>query len=68
MEEVPENLSRETAESFLSALRTIRLASKKHEILSKIADAVDRKDDEMLNRLYEERVQIDRELVTLSMK
>jgi DNA primase len=68
MEEMPENLSRETAESFLSALRTIRLASKKHEILSRIADAADRKDDEMLNRLIEERVQIDRELVTLSMK
>jgi len=68
MEEMPENLSRETAESFLSALRTIRLASKKHEILSKIADAAGRKDEDMLNRLIEERVQIDRELIALSMK
>jgi DNA primase len=68
MEEVPEDLSGDTAESFLSALRAIRLVSKKREILSKIADAAERKDDEMLNRLIAERVQVDRELVTLSRK
>jgi hypothetical protein len=68
MEEVPEDLSREAAESFLSALRSIRLASKKQEILTRIAEAVDRKDDDALNRLMEERVRIDRELVSLSRK
>jgi hypothetical protein len=68
MEEVPEDLTRDTAESFLGALRSIRLASKKQEILTRIVDAVDRKDEEALNRLIEERVQIDRELVSLSRK
>jgi DNA primase len=68
MEEVPEDLSGDMGESFLSALRAIRLTSKKREILLKIADAVERKDDETLNRLMEERVQVDRELIILSRK
>jgi hypothetical protein len=68
MEEVPEDLSQETSESFLNALRAIRLASKRQEILSRITAAAERKDDEMLNRLIEERVQVDRELVNLSRK
>jgi DNA primase len=68
MEVVPEDLSRETGESFLSALRAIKLAAKKQEILTRIAEAAERKDDEMLNRLIEERVQVDRELVSLSRK
>ncbi|MGA2261375.1 MAG: DNA primase [Acidobacteriota bacterium] len=68
MEEVPENFSRETAESFLGALRTIKLELKKREILSKIAEAVEQKDDGMLNQLFAERAQVDRELVSLSRK
>lgn len=68
MEEVPENFSRETAESFLCALRSIKLESKKQEILTKIAEAVERKDDTLLNHLIEQRVQVDRELVSLSRK
>ncbi|MBP1594795.1 MAG: primase [Acidobacteria bacterium] len=68
MEDVPEDLSRETAESFLSALRSIRLASRRQEILSRIAEAAERNDDEMLNKLIEARVQVDRELVSLSRK
>jgi DNA primase len=68
MEEVPEILSRDTAESFLNALRTMRLASYKQKILAEIADAAERHDDELLNRLYEQRIQVDRELVSLSRK
>jgi hypothetical protein len=68
MEEVPESLSMGTAESLLSALRLARLASYKQQILSKIAEAAQRKDDELLNRLYEQRMLVDRELVSLSKK
>ncbi len=68
MEEVPEDLSRETAERCVGALRTIKLTSRKQEILSKIADASQRKDDEILNRLYQDLAQVDRELVSLSTK
>ncbi len=68
IEEVPEDFSANTAESFLSALRTIRLESKKQEILSKITEAAERNDEEMLNRLISERIQVDRELVSLSRK
>jgi hypothetical protein len=68
IEEVPESPSRDTAESFFSALRTIRLAAYKQKILTKIAEAAERNDDEMLNRLFEQRIRVDRELVSLSKK
>ncbi len=68
MEEVPESPSRETAESFLNALKAIRLASYKRKILAKIAEAAERNDDELLNQLIEQRVLVDRELVSLSRK
>ncbi len=68
MEEVPESPSSDTAESFLNALRTVRLALYKRKILSKMAEAAERNDDEMMNRLIDERVLVDRELVSLSRK
>ncbi len=68
IEEVPESPSVETAESFLNALRTMRLSSYKQRILTKIAEAAERNDDEMLNRLFEQRVLVDRELISLSRK
>ncbi len=68
MEEVPESPSRDTAESFLNALRTMRLAAYKQKILTEIAQAAERNDDEMLNHLFEQRVRVDRELVSLSRK
>jgi DNA primase len=68
IEEVPESPSRETAESYLNALRTMRLAAYKQRILTEIADAAQRNDDEMLNQLFEQRVRVDRELVSLSRK
>jgi DNA primase len=66
MEEVPETLSRETAENFYDTLRAMRLANYKQKILSKISEAVQHKDDELLNRLIEQRTLVDRELVSLS--
>jgi hypothetical protein len=68
IEEVPESPSRDTAESFLNALRSMRLASYKQKILAKIAEAAERNDDELLNQLIEQRVLVDRELVSLSRK
>jgi DNA primase len=68
IEEVPESPSSDTAESFLNALRTVRLASYKQKILRKMAEAAERNDDEMMNRLIDERVLVDRELVSLSRK
>ena len=68
MEDLPEDFSRETAESFLSALRIMKLESKKRDILSRIAEAADRNDDKVLNQLIEERVHVDRELISLSRK
>jgi hypothetical protein len=68
MEESPEDLSADTAESFYNALRASRLASYKQEILSKIDEAAQKKDDELLNRLIEQRVLVDRELISLSRK
>jgi DNA primase len=68
IEEVPESPSRETAESYLNALRTMRLAAYKQRILTEIAEAAQRNDDEMLNQLFEQRVRVDRELVSLSRK
>jgi DNA primase len=68
IEEIPEALSPATADSFLCALRAKRLESRRSAILSEIAEASERKDDDTLNRLIEERVQVDRELVNLSKK
>ena len=68
IEEVPESPTRETAESFLIALRRIRLVAFKQQILSEIAQAADKNDEEMLNRLIEQRVRLDRQLVSLSRK
>ncbi len=68
MEQVPEDASRDTAESFLNALRTLRLDSYKRTIQTKIAQAAENNDDELLNRLIEQRIMVDRELVTLSRK
>jgi DNA primase len=68
MEEVPESPSQSAAESYLNALRTMRLAAYKQQIVLKIAEAAEQKDDEMLNRLLEQRVLVDRELVSLSRK
>ncbi len=68
IEEVPETFSPDTAESFLNALRTVRLASYKQRILEEIAAAAERKDDQMLNHLIQQRIQVDRELVNLSRK
>lgn len=68
LEEIPEIFSRETGESFIDALHAARLASYKQQILSKIAEAEQQNDDEMLNRLIEQRVLVDRELVSLSRK
>jgi DNA primase len=66
MEEVPETVSRETADTIYDTLRAMRLATYKQKILSKISEAVQRKDEESLNRLIEQRTLVDRELVSLS--
>ncbi len=66
LEDVPESLSVETAERQLSALRAIRLKSYIQQIQSKIAEAARRKDDELLNRLLQQRALADRELGGLS--
>ncbi len=68
MEEVPESPSKDTAESFLNALRSKRLAAYLQKIQSEIAEASERNDDEMLNHLLEQRIRLDRELVGLSRK
>jgi DNA primase len=68
MEEIPEAFSRETAESFINALHVVRLASYKQRILSQIAAAAEINDDATLNHLMEQRVLVDRELVSLSRK
>ncbi len=68
IEDVPESPSLNTAESYLNALRTMRLSAYKQKILAKITEAAERKDDEMLNQLIEQRVLVDRELVSLSRK
>lgn len=68
MEEVPEDSNRETAESFLNALRALRLTSYRRAIQAQIAAAAENKDDELLDQLIEQRIQVDRELVSLSRK
>ncbi len=68
MEEVPESLSKDTAESLLNVLRAARLSSYKQKILSNITDAAQRKDHELVNRLMEQLALVDRELIGLSRK
>jgi DNA primase len=68
IEEVPEIPSKDTAESYLNALRSKRLAAYLQKIQAGIADASQRNDDEMLNHLLEQRIRVDRELVSLSRK
>jgi DNA primase len=68
IEEVPESPTQSMAESYLNALRTMRLAAYKQQIVTKIAEAAALKDDALLNHLLEERVLVDRELVSLSRK
>jgi hypothetical protein len=46
----------------------MRLAAYKKKILTQIAEAAERNDEEMLNHLFEQRVLVDRELVSLSRK
>jgi hypothetical protein len=50
---------------FLNALRKIRLTSYKQKILAEIAEAAERHDDELVNRLYQQYIQVDQELVGL---
>jgi len=68
MEAMPEDATRDTAESFLNALRTMRLASYKRKIQIKIAEAAEQNDNELLNQLVEQSAMVDRELVSLSRK
>jgi len=68
IEEVPENASRDTAESALYALRTMRLTAHRQRIQSEIAAAAARQDDARLNELFEQRIRVDRELLGLSRK
>jgi DNA primase len=68
IEEPAEKPSTETAESYWNALRIMRLTSDQQKIQTQIAEAAERKDDAALNSLIEERVRIDRELVSLSRK
>jgi DNA primase len=68
MEEVPEIPSPNAAESYLNALRTMRLTIYKQQINIKIAEATERNDDEMLNHLIEQSTLVARELVSLSRK
>jgi len=65
MEHVPESASEETAGNLYDTLRAMRLESYKQKILLKIAEAAQCRDDEMLNRLIEQRTLVDRELVSL---
>lgn len=68
MEEMPESPSAGTAESYLSALRTMSLTTYKQQIVQKIAEAAGRNDEETITRLLQQRVAVDRELVGLSGK
>ena len=68
IENVPESYSTDTAESFLNALRAMRLDAYKKKILTQIAEVTESNDGEMLNHLFEQLVLVDRELVSLSRK
>jgi DNA primase len=66
IEEVPEIPSKDTAVSFVNALRVKRLTADLQKIQIEIADATNRDDDEMLNHLLEQRILLNRELISLS--
>ncbi len=68
MEEIPEETTRDAAESFLNALKALRLTSYRKVIQTKMAEATERNDDKLLNQLMEQRILVDRELVSLSRK
>jgi DNA primase len=68
MEEVPEIPSKDTAESFLNALRSKRLVGYLQKIQAEMAEADARNDDEMRNRLLEQRIRLNQELGSLSRK
>lgn len=68
MEEVPESPSKDTAERCLNALRSKRLTAYLQKIQTEIAEAAERKDDEMLNHLLKQRTRLDQERVSLSRK
>jgi hypothetical protein len=68
IEEVPEIPSKDAAESFLNALQVKRRTTDLQKIQMEIADAAKRNDDEMLNHLLEQRILLNRELISLSRK
>jgi DNA primase len=68
IEEMPEIPSADTAESYLNALRSMRLAAELQKVQVEIAEADKRNDDEMLNHLLELRIRVNRELESLSKK
>ena len=69
IKEPPEEASPETAESYLNALRIIRLPTRKQRIVDEIAVTVGRMDDAAaLSELLLERVAVDRELLGLSFR
>ena len=65
-EELPEESSQETAESFLDALRKERLEARSKRIRDEIAVAATHGNDDTLSQLLLERMAIDRELLGLS--
>jgi DNA primase len=68
IEEIPEGPSIETAKSFLNALQALRLTAYLQRVQAELADADKRNDDEMRNRLLEQRSRLNRELISLSRK
>jgi DNA primase len=68
IEEIAESPSMDTAESYVNALRAMRLAAYKQRILAEIAEAAQQNDEELLDHLFEQRVLVDRELISLSRK
>jgi DNA primase len=68
IEEAPEKPTKDTAESSLNALRSKRLAAHLQKIQNEFAEADKRNDDEMRNRLLEQRIRLNQELVSLSRK
>jgi DNA primase len=68
IEEAPEKPTKDTAESSLNALRSKRLAAHLQKIQNEFAEADKRDDDEMRNRLLEQRIRLNQELVSLSRK
>jgi DNA primase len=68
IEEIPEDPSVEAARSFLNALQAMRLTAYLQRVQAELADADKRNDDEMRNRLLEQRSRLNRELLSLSRK